>query len=157
MACLLYPDAVLQAQNELDEVVGSNRPPEFSDFPQLPYITAFVNETLRWRPITPAGVPHASSAEDTFMGYRIPEGATIVATYWPLDLDEETFHDPFEFRPERWIVGGDLPFSPFGFGRRACPAQNLARNSLNIVIARILWAFQIGSVCENGHKAKVDP
>ena len=50
-----YPDVMLKAQRELDEVVGRERPPSFEDMPSLPYIRAIVKETLRWRPIAPLG------------------------------------------------------------------------------------------------------
>lgn len=30
----------------------------------------------------PAGIPHATSEEDTYMGYRIPKGAIIVPNVW---------------------------------------------------------------------------
>ncbi|KAF5321389.1 hypothetical protein D9619_000271 [Psilocybe cf. subviscida] len=59
----------------------------------------------------------------------------------------EMFPDPEAFKPERFIdttsprlKNFDLPF---GFGRRSCPGIHLARNSLFINIARLLWGFQI--------------
>ena len=51
------------------------------------------------------------------------------------------------FRPERFLGAQEAwmrDFSlPFGFGRRICPGMHLARNSLFIVVARLLWAFDI--------------
>lgn len=49
----LYPDVRKRAQSELDAVVGSQRLPEFSDRPSLPYINALVKETLRWHLVSP--------------------------------------------------------------------------------------------------------
>jgi cytochrome P450 len=51
----LYPDVLRTAQAELDEVVGPDRMPSFSDQPNLPYIEAVVKEVLRWRPVAPLG------------------------------------------------------------------------------------------------------
>lgn len=53
----------------------------------------------------------------------------------------------------------DMPTIGFGFGRRACPGQHLARNAMWIQIARLLWAFDIeGAVSqETGGKVDVDP
>ena len=56
----LYPEVVIRAQKEIDEVVGSDRLPTFKDWPHFPYINAFVKEvspvngrkstkTLTWR------------------------------------------------------------------------------------------------------------
>lgn len=38
---------------ELDDVVGPDRPPTFSDYSNLRVVRAVVKETLRWRPIVP--------------------------------------------------------------------------------------------------------
>ena len=48
-----YPDVMQKAQAELDSVVGRERPPTFDDEDALPYIRAIVQETLRWRPVSP--------------------------------------------------------------------------------------------------------
>lgn len=47
VAGLLHPHVVKKAQEELDEVVGPHRMPEFDDFDSLPYIRAIVREALR--------------------------------------------------------------------------------------------------------------
>lgn len=44
-----------EAQAEIDAVVGSNQLPDFDYFDSLPYTTAIVKETLRWRDIVPIG------------------------------------------------------------------------------------------------------
>jgi cytochrome P450 len=51
----LHPDVQLSAQKQLDEVVGNDRLPEFSDLDSLPYIHAIVKELMRWKPVTPLG------------------------------------------------------------------------------------------------------
>jgi len=51
---LLFPEAQRKAQMELDRVL-SGRLPEFSDEPDLPYLTAVVIELLRWNPMAPLG------------------------------------------------------------------------------------------------------
>lgn len=47
MAMLHYPDVMRKAQAEIDNVVGSNRIPEFEDATSLPYIGALIREALR--------------------------------------------------------------------------------------------------------------
>jgi cytochrome P450 len=51
MAMVLYPDVQKKIQEELDEVVGQSRMPNFSDFEHLPYLQATVREALRWHPV----------------------------------------------------------------------------------------------------------
>jgi len=157
MASVLHQDAVSRAQEDLDKVVGLNRLPTFDDMPKLPFVDAFIREVLRWRPVTPGGMPHVSIQEDEYMGYRIPQGAIIVANHWSLDLDEDVFEDPYEFKPQRWIENPSLPLSTFGFGRRVCPGRHIGQNSLFSVIARLLWAYRIDYAYENGKKLEVDP
>jgi cytochrome P450 len=47
-----------KAHEELDRVVGSDRPPTFDDEPNLPYIRGIVKEVMRWRPINKFGQNH---------------------------------------------------------------------------------------------------
>jgi cytochrome P450 len=56
LAMLVYPDVQAKAQAEIDRVVGSERLPELSDEPSLPYVQAVVNECYRWLPVLPMGL-----------------------------------------------------------------------------------------------------
>lgn len=47
LAMLLHPESYQKAQQEMDEVVGSDRLPEFEDKPQLPYLDCVLKEVLR--------------------------------------------------------------------------------------------------------------
>src|ERR1700677_1273513 len=71
LAMIAYPQVQSQAHEELDEVVGSARPPTFADLPSLPYVRAMVKETLRWSLTVPFGVSHALIADDWFEGMFI--------------------------------------------------------------------------------------
>ncbi|OJJ45126.1 hypothetical protein ASPZODRAFT_134551 [Penicilliopsis zonata CBS 506.65] len=147
-ACVAYPQTADKAQKELDSVVGSSRLPRFEDRERLPYLNAFLMELMRWKPISPIGVPHALVHDDEYMGFNLPRNATVIANQWGFNMDQEVFVSPEEFNPERYAEHGSdtgerLP--GFGFGRRACPGYHLASQSLFIVIARMLWAFSIDS------------
>ncbi|KAE8381535.1 cytochrome P450 [Aspergillus bertholletiae] len=145
LASVLYPEAVRCAQKELDDVVGKDKLPSFDDIPSLPYLNAFTKEVLRWRPIAPLGLPHAATQDDEYMGYSIPKGATILPNIWSLGHEDEVFENATVFRPERWIENPNLPLDAFGFGRRICPGRHIAFNSLNIIIARLLWGYDIAN------------
>ncbi len=45
---LHYPDVMRKAQADIDDVVGDQRLPDFNDMEALPYLTAIINETLRF-------------------------------------------------------------------------------------------------------------
>ncbi|KAE8379151.1 cytochrome P450 [Aspergillus bertholletiae] len=145
MVCVLHTEVKQKAQAELDSIVGEDRLPSPDDLEKLPYIRAIVSELLRWRPISPIGVPHAVTQDDEYMGYRIPAGATVVANQFGMNMDEATFDNPTAFNPDRYLDNPSLPVSAFGFGRRICPGHRLARGSLLIVTSRLLWAYDITS------------
>jgi cytochrome P450 len=52
---LLFPDTQRKAQAEIDQVIGSDRLPEMSDLPRLPYLNNLVQELYRWQPVLPLG------------------------------------------------------------------------------------------------------
>ena len=81
LALTCYPEVVRKAQAQLDQVLGG-RLPDFGDRESLPYLTAILKETFRWNPVTPICIPHCTTAEDVYKGYRIPKGATIVPNAW---------------------------------------------------------------------------
>ncbi|KAF8662701.1 hypothetical protein AX16_001143 [Volvariella volvacea WC 439] len=145
LAMLNYPEVMKKAQAELDAVIGPDRLPEFTDSESLPYIQAAIKESLRWRTIAPTAVPHAVTEDDTYEGMFIPKGTTIFANIYAMTQDEEMFPEPNIFRPERFIDNPSLQSLTFlfGFGRRICPGIHIAQQSLFIVIARILWAFDV--------------
>lgn len=123
LAAVLHPEKCRILQDEIDSVTGRDRLPTFEDTEKMPYLAAFVKEVHRWRPVLPGGVPHAVTADDTFMGYHIPKGATIVPGHWAMSMDEHMYPDPDAFEPERFLKDADLPYSQFGFGRRKCIGQ----------------------------------
>lgn len=69
-----HPEVQDQARREIDAVIGTNRLPEFEDRPSLPYLEAVYREVMRWKPVLPLGVPHATTDADIFEGYFIPQG-----------------------------------------------------------------------------------
>ncbi|EKG15238.1 Cytochrome P450 [Macrophomina phaseolina MS6] len=159
LALATHPHALAAAHAELDAVVGAARCPTFADEPRLPYLRALVKEVLRWRPVAVlGGTPHASTADDVYAGWRIPAGTTVLANAWAINLHPDYYPDPHAFEPLRFhddvalrprrLVGPKTHPSPrghssFGWGRRICPGAGLAENSVWVVLARLLWAFDV--------------
>lgn len=155
---------ITKARAELDAVVGRDRLPIPDDKPNLPYITAIVEEIFRWRPAGPEGVPHLNRVETTYKGYTIPKGSVIVPNVWAISREEALFGpDPDGFNPDRWLQEDGktlktLPAAAFGYGRRTCPGRHLARNVIWVVVAQLLWSFDIqAGVSETGERIPVDP
>ncbi|KAI9443587.1 cytochrome P450 [Lactarius indigo] len=152
LAMLAYPEVQRRAHAELDEVVGTARPPTFADLPSLPYIRAMVNETLRWSLTVPFGVPHISSADDWYEGMFIPKGTVCLQNMRLINSEPEVFGSDAElFDPARYLGencrvkvldGREDGHMSFGFGRRICPGRYVAEGTLAIDMATLLWAMR---------------
>jgi cytochrome P450 len=70
----MHPEFQTKAQEEIDSVIGTHRLPEFEDRPLLPYVEAVYREVMRWKPVLPLGLPHATTEDDVYDGYFIPKG-----------------------------------------------------------------------------------
>lgn len=151
LAMLLHPEVQRRAQEEIDRVVGSDRFPEYDDRDSLPYVTAIMKETLRWRQVTPLAVPHRLRVDDEYNGYHLPAGSVVVGNSWAMLHDEERYPNPDLFDPARFLTpDGELdPDAPgpelaaFGFGRRICPGRYFAMDSMWIAMAHILATVNI--------------
>jgi cytochrome P450 len=109
------------AREALDACCGANaeRLPEFSDRPQLTYITATVKEAFRWRPFAEIGLPHMLIQDDEYEGYKFPKGTLFTWNATAIALDERGYEDPERFWPERFmnddvnnVIKGHWSFGP---------------------------------------------
>ncbi|KAK1981606.1 cytochrome P450 1A2 [Colletotrichum cereale] len=147
---VLHPEVQEKAQRLIDEVVGKDRLPTFEDRPRLPYINYIVQETFRWCPVSPLGVPHRSLEDDIYNGMFIPKGSIVYANARAMTHDERVYSDPGRFNPDRYTpvdqggYGEPFPVGQFGFGRRLCVGQHLAEANVWIVVASMIATLQIG-------------
>jgi cytochrome P450 len=104
-AIATYPDWVIKARGYLDDVCGHNaeRLPSLDDREKLPYITAAVKETLRWRPFIQTGVPHMLMQDDEYEGYKFPAGTQFCWNAYAISLSEDEYPDPLVFNPDRFM------------------------------------------------------
>ena len=75
---VVNPSAQKQAQAEIDAVLH-HRLPNFADKDALPYVEALVWEVLRWSAITPMGLPHRFTQDDTYHELRIKKNTHAFA------------------------------------------------------------------------------
>ncbi|KAI1765031.1 cytochrome P450 [Hypoxylon sp. FL1150] len=146
---MLNPKIFQKARAEIDRVVGTNRLPSFDDRPNLRYIDYLVEETSRWRPLSPIGIPHRSLDDDVYNGMFIPKGTYVYYNTYAMSRDQTVYKDPERFSPDRYIPkeeGGDgepLLVGPFGFGRRVCVGRHLAQASVWMVMATLIATTDI--------------
>lgn len=53
---VLFPEWQQRIQDEIEEVVGDQRLPDFGDFSSLPTVRAVIKESMRWRPVLSGGL-----------------------------------------------------------------------------------------------------
>ncbi|KAI0086645.1 cytochrome P450 [Irpex rosettiformis] len=148
MAAAMFPEEQAKVQVELNRVIGQERVPKADEQAVLPRVTAFALECFRWRPTSWGSFAHRATKDIFWNNYLIPAGATVIGNHWSIGLDPEVYPDPTAFKPDRWLdangrIREDLTYFTYGFGRRVCPGQHLANNSLYLSTALILWAFKI--------------
>nr|AKH41022.1 cytochrome P450 CYP76AA22 [Thuja plicata] len=162
MAELIHnPQKLNRVQQELDEVVGCNRRVEESDLDDLPYLHAAVKETFRLHQTVPLLLPHKAESSCEIGGFLIPKDTQVMMNVWAIGRDPETWSNPSEFVPERFLEGENRKIDykgqnfeliPFGSGRRICPGLPLASRMINFVLASLLhsfeWVLPDGMSCE---------
>lgn len=131
------------------------------------YLRAFIQETCRMTP--PVGAEPARQVREggTWVeGHFFPEGTKLSTGFYCLSYNEDVYPEPFKFRPERWIVGeGASPeslalaesgFCAFSTGSRGCIGKNLAWVEMMIVMAKLIWHFEVQQD-EKNHLGAGDP
>ncbi|KAI0260943.1 cytochrome P450 [Gloeopeniophorella convolvens] len=152
----LFPEAQRKGQEEIDRVIGGGRLPALADRGHLPYVSAIFSEILRWATTSPPGLPHRTLVSDTYRGYFIPKDSIVVANIWQMLHDPNTYVNPEQFSPERFLATERRPAEldprecAFGFGRRACPGILFADATIWLTIAMTLSVFSISRVVEHG-------
>ncbi|KAI7736089.1 hypothetical protein M8C21_023706 [Ambrosia artemisiifolia] len=146
-----HPRLLKQAQEEMDKVVGRDRLVTESDLGQLTFLQAFVKENFRLHPSTPLSLPRIASESCEIDGYYIPKGSTLLVNVWAIARDPKMWTDPLEFRPTRFLPGGEKPnvdvkgndfeVIPFGAGRRICVGISLGLRMVQLLVATLVQTF----------------
>ncbi|GBE87235.1 Multifunctional cytochrome P450 monooxygenase af510 [Sparassis crispa] len=155
LTMVLYPDVYKKAQDEMDRVIKKGNLPDFEDRESLPYLECVLSEVLRWNCPVPLGIPHKVMVDDEYRGYDIPGGTMVIPNIWSMTKDKENYPDPDAFRPERFeemdgqtAEQRDPRKFVFGFGRRRCPGQKFADQSLWIAMANMIATLDIGKTVD---------
>ncbi|KAK4182343.1 cytochrome P450 [Podospora australis] len=85
----------------------------------------------------------------TISGHFVSSGTTVAVNHWAVYRSSKHWTRSTEFLPERWL--GDEEFkndkrsalNPFQTGPRACLGRNLAMLELRLILASLLWWFDL--------------
>ncbi|KAI0120439.1 cytochrome P450 [Hypoxylon sp. NC0597] len=116
----------------------------------LSYMLACLNESLRQYPPAALGLPRiVPKGGSKIAGHWVPEDTRVGVWQLAANYSERNFTKPEEFHPERFL--GDERFAqddlsamqPFSVGPRNCIGRNLAYAEMRLILARILYRFDI--------------
>ncbi|KAK3689396.1 cytochrome P450 [Podospora appendiculata] len=147
---LTHPAAMEKLTAEIRGSFKSEAEINFSSVSVLPYLLACLDEALRMYPPVPTGLPRVvPKGGATVCGEFIPETSIVAVHQWAMYHNEKHFKDPFAFHPERWLndplFADDHKeaFQPFHLGPRNCLGKNLAYIEMRLILARVLWNFDM--------------
>ncbi|CAG8896929.1 unnamed protein product [Penicillium egyptiacum] len=147
---LRHPDVYKKLAAEIR--LGFSSPSEmtFSSLVGMSYLQATLQEALRMYPPLPLGMPRVvPSGGAVVSGHLVPENTTVAVASWATYQSSSNFKDPQLFFPERWLntfrgtdnIEGAM--QAFSLGPRGCPGKSLALAEASLVLARLIWTFDL--------------
>ncbi|KAL6177542.1 hypothetical protein ACLB2K_049068 [Fragaria x ananassa] len=145
---LKNPLVMRKLQKEIRGIVGDKKDITEDDLTGMHYLKAVIKETFRLHPPVPLLLPRLSTREVKINGYNIKANTQVIVNAWHIGRDPNTYKNPEEFEPERFLTqndidyrGNDFQLIPFGAGRRICPGIQFSTAVNEIALANILHKF----------------
>lgn len=119
---------------------------------RLPLLNACIRETLRLLPPANGKTAQRTAPTCTIANTFIPAGTIVSADIYSIQRSPAYFADASSFRPERWIENGEgtlfendnrAAYQPFLIGSRACIGRHMAQQSIRLVMARLVWRYDV--------------
>ncbi|KAK1153163.1 cytochrome P450 2K1-like [Acipenser oxyrinchus oxyrinchus] len=135
-----------KVQEEIESVIGRERPPQAEDRKSMPYMDAVLHEIQRVGNLVPMNLLHETREDTTFRGYRIPKGTPVIPLLSSVLSDKTQWETPHQFNPNHFLdsqgkfVKRDA-FMPFSAGRRVCLGETLAKMELFLFFTMLLQKF----------------
>nr|XP_056701771.1 cytochrome P450 2D14-like [Euleptes europaea] len=157
---VLHPEVQKKVQEEIEEVLGRDRPPMMEDQTNLPYTNAVIHEIQRCADIVPVVLPYVIHQDVQIDKFVIPKETVILNHLSSLLKDETMWEKPHQFYPEHFLdANGQFvkreAFLPFSTGRHSCPGEPLVRMELFIFFTSLLQRFTF-CIPENHPRPKED-
>lgn len=119
----------------------------------LSYMLAVLNETLRrYPPVAITAPRRVGPGGSDIAGYHVPENTVVGVWQYATYHDTNLFTDPYTFDPERFYDRSKMSkyvddqleaVKPFITGPRNCIGQNLAIAEMRLILARLIWRFDM--------------
>ncbi|CAG7974547.1 unnamed protein product [Penicillium salamii] len=147
---LTNPHAHNKLKDEVRSTFESQADINLVSVNKLSYMLACLDEAMRMYPPIANGLPRlCPDVGATIMGEHIPPNTFVSVHHWALYRRDDYFKDPNTFHPERFL--GDDSFAddrrevlqPFHVGPRNCLGRNLAYSEMRLILALIIFNFDI--------------
>ncbi|KAI0521298.1 putative cytochrome P450 [Xylaria bambusicola] len=145
------PNSYDKLRTELSSSLANEEDITGERLARLPFLNACIRETLRLLPPANGKTAQRTAPSGIIAGLYIPAGTIVSADLYTIQRSPEYFADPATFRPERWLEGAaestefktDNPaaYRPFLIGSRACIGRHMAQQSIRLIVAKFLWAY----------------
>ena len=150
---LRTPEAMMRVTAEVRQAFQSEDKINFINATaRLPYMLACLEEALRLYPPVPTTLQRITTDPSTeISGVRVPAGCRVAVHQSAAYRSSCNFYQPMSFIPERWLPDAPREFAnddkavlqPFSVGPRNCIGRNLAYNEMRLILARVLWNFDL--------------
>ncbi|KAI9697357.1 MAG: hypothetical protein M1820_007863 [Bogoriella megaspora] len=147
------PDIQAKLKKEVRGTFTTEEEITFTALAKLPYLNAVIEEGLRMCPPLPGGLPRVvPHGGDTVVGEWLPAGTHVEVHTWSVNRSAQAFHQPNTFAPERWLPefaqstfkdDQKAASQPFSMGPRMCIGKNFAYAEMRLILARVIWAFDL--------------
>ncbi|KAI1088434.1 benzoate 4-monooxygenase cytochrome P450 [Rostrohypoxylon terebratum] len=145
---LKNPSSLEKLKAEIRDTFDRYSQITYSSTMKMKYLRAVIQEGLRILPPVSVALPRDVPDEGAVVdGLFLPGGTHVGANPVATFLSSTNFHDPFSWKPERWIdpdsrdnLESCLPFS---LGPRVCIGRNVASLELHVTIAKLFWVYDL--------------
>jgi cytochrome P450 len=147
-----YPDTQARLREEIRAELDLNGDINSTKIDRLPYLNAFLNETMRIFPPVPLTLREAAH-DTTIQGHFIPAGTTVIICPWAVNTSEQLWGpDAKEFKPERWLGAGrantggaesNYAITTFLHGPRSCIGKQFAMAEFACLVAALVGKFEM--------------
>ncbi|OCK88101.1 cytochrome P450 [Cenococcum geophilum 1.58] len=153
---LKKPEAMARLVAEVREAFPTKEDITMVALARLEFLNACLEEGLRIYPPVPLGLPRITPTQGAVVcGKEVPGGAVVSLPQYAAYHSPSNFKNPDDFIPQRWLPEAEKEFAgdnkntlqPFSFGPRNCVGKNLAYHEMRLVLATVLWNFDL-TFCE---------
>ncbi|KAG7053643.1 isotrichodermin C-15 hydroxylase [Colletotrichum scovillei] len=154
---LRNPKALQKLNEEVRSSFTDSSEITINSVSKLPYMLAVLNEALRmYPPVTSNLIREVPEFGCQIGAEHVPQGTFVEIQQWSANHSPDNWTKPWEFRPERFLETNKEEHNhldalqAFSVGPRNCIGKNLAYAEMRLILARIVFDFDLQLAEGNG-------